>query len=168
METPTLSKGVLIQTNKQHTLRFSMSLPLTREQVWNHFIHPEQYTTWLRKATLRPVKGGHLELHYRTTGYIAQGTITRINPGHFLEHTWEDAHVKGSMVQWTFLEDEEETCLLILEHSFPPLYNLAHLAAGWHLHLELLASTLAAMPGQWSWEYWEKVCGEYEKDFYPS
>jgi|GEM_PF-6095423 uncharacterized protein YndB with AHSA1/START domain len=164
-DTDSMPKGVLIRTYKEHTLRFSMSLPLSREQVWNYFIHPEQYTSWLKKATLRPLKGGHLELHYKTTGYVAQGTITRINPGIFVEHTWEDENVKGSMVKWEFIEEEKETCLLTLEHTFPPFYNLTHLAAGWHLHLELLASTIASAHGQWSWEYWEQLCGEYEKDF---
>ncbi|MFI5151089.1 MAG: SRPBCC domain-containing protein [Bacteroidia bacterium] len=159
-----LSKGVLIKTYKEHTLRFSMSLPYTREEVWNHFLHPEHYKSWLYKAKLTAVIGGKLEMHYKTTGYIAKGTITRINPGQQIDHTWEDENVKGSVVTWKF-KDDEEKCLLILEHAFPPSYNLAHLAAGWHLHLELLASSFTESDLQWSWENWEILCAGYEKDF---
>jgi uncharacterized protein YndB with AHSA1/START domain len=160
-----LSSGALILGGKENIVRFSRKLPHSIETVWDLFTHPDRIRGWLRKASFQLEEGGKLRWEYRDTGYVAKGSITSFTLLSEIHHTWEDENVHGSRVYWRFEQGPDKSCILLLDHIFPKEYVLWHLAAGWHLTLDLFAASLHNRDGKWSWEEWEKLNTEYEKTF---
>ena len=159
------SPGKLIRSDDSQILSFSRSLAFPVEEVWQAFMHPEAFKSWLMKGHFDEAVGGKIEMKYKRTGYTAKGIITKIKQNALLDHTWEDENVQGSTVHWKFNPGANNTCILILEHTFHPSYELSLLAAGWHLHLDLFTASLEGKEEQWSWETWESLNAEYEKAF---
>jgi uncharacterized protein YndB with AHSA1/START domain len=159
------SKGALILEKNENRLRFSRRLPHSVETVWDLFTNPDRIRGWLRKASFQLEEDGKLRWEYRDTGYVAKGTITSFILISEIHHTWEDENVQGSRVYWRFEPGPDKSCILLLDHIFPKEYLLWHLAAGWHLTLDLFAASLNESDGKWSWEEWEGLNNEYEKAF---
>src|SRR5207247_8852194 len=83
-----------------------------------------------------PVGGGAGRARPPDGAAFGEGEVTEYDPPRVLAYTWGDDHLR-----WE-LEPHDDGCLLVLTHTFDDRLKAARDAAGWHLCLEALSSSL--------------------------
>lgn len=153
------------------TLRRRLPGPI--ERVWAYLTQDELRRQWLAAGVMDLTVGAGFELTWRNDelsqtpsvrppgiGEESRMTsrLTVVEPPHRLAFTWED----GGEVNIT-LTPQGEAVLLTLEHRrFPDRRTLLQVAAGWHQHLDTLATVLARTPAPPFWEGWLRLQDAYE------
>ena len=134
-------------------IRFVRRLPHPTDRVWEALTDPAELHRWWGDTDLELAQGGRFILRWRNQdpqGNVAalDGTITKLDPPRFLEisATWG---VTGSpdpgtptTLTWE-LEAAGDHTVLHFTNTLPTPPEGTTTAAGWHLHLDALASTLA-------------------------
>jgi hypothetical protein len=96
---------------------------------------------------------------------MPDGEVTDYDPPLVLGHTWGDDHLR-----WE-LRPHDEGCLLVLTHTFDDRFKAARDAAGWHLCLDALGSSLddtkapSAEDGERLPGGWQELNRAYERRF---
>ncbi len=156
--TSTIADGVIeTRADGQTAIHFERRIPHPIERVWAALTEPEQLIGWWGEASVELVDGGAFTLRWLNsedddTTAVMLARITRIDPPHLLETqgSWEAEHGedKDSLeagLRWELEADGEATVLrftnTVPTGDLPPAARLRN-AAGWHFHLDALASTL--------------------------
>jgi uncharacterized protein YndB with AHSA1/START domain len=146
-------------------IRFVRRLPHAVERVWEALTEPAELRKWWGDADLDLADGGRFALRWFNTdehGNVAtlDGAITKLDPPRLLEisATWgstaPDAPATKTTLTWELNPDGDHT-LLHFTNTIPeppedpatpsddPTTGDTRTAAGWHFHLDALATVLS-------------------------
>jgi uncharacterized protein YndB with AHSA1/START domain len=149
-------KALIQQTADGYSIRFDRHLDHPVHTVWEAISEPEWLAKWLANVTIHPVPGGDVIIVFTNSPSTSKGKITRIEPPHLLEYTWQEGKDGVSLVCWELFPEGSDKCQLVLTHT--RLANdVASFAAGWHTHLDLLTEVLTGDRTEFTWkdEWWE-------------
>lgn len=156
--------GVMIDAT---TLRFERLLPGPIERVWDYLVDPEKRALWFCAGTFDLWPGGVAEFrfdHRRITDETPpekykdhgceigfDGVIVESAPPRLLIFEWPDGDVGPTVVR-ILLEAMGDRVRLTLTHSRIPSndYRIG-VSGGWHLHLDMLAASIAGAPRPSFW-----------------
>jgi uncharacterized protein YndB with AHSA1/START domain len=134
-------------------IRFVRRLPHPIDRVWDALTDPAELHRWWGDTDLDLTEGGRFTLRWRNKdpeGNVASldGTITKLDPPRFLEisATWgaTGSPDPGTPATLTWeLEAAGDHTVLHFTNTLPTPPEGSTTAAGWHLHLDALATTLA-------------------------
>ena len=135
------------------TVRFDRRLRHPVERVWEALTDPDELRSWWGDTKLELVEGGLFQLRWRNTdenGHVAtlDGTITGIDPPRLLEisadwgSTAPNQPGTRTHLTWELEPDGDHTLLHFTNKVDAPTQDV-RTAAGWHLHLDALATVLA-------------------------
>jgi uncharacterized protein YndB with AHSA1/START domain len=139
--------------------RFERHLKHPVEKVWASLTQPEKLANWLADAVIDLKEGGKLELTFsKTEGNVVVSTITEVKPLSVLEFTWGDDLIRFE------LYPKQEGCLLVLKQTFHVLNEQTPKdLAGWHVHLDILLSSLEGELVEFSYSQWRELYDKYTK-----
>jgi uncharacterized protein YndB with AHSA1/START domain len=152
-ERPTADGTVEKEPDGSITIRFDRRLRHPIERVWQALTDPDELRSWWGDTKLELVKGGPFQLRWRNTdehGDVAtlDGTITSIDPPRLLEISadWGTAATgqpgTRTHLTWELEPDGDHTLLHFTNKVEAPAREVTT-AAGWHLHLDALATILS-------------------------
>ena len=134
-------------------IRFVRRLPHPIDRVWDALTDPAELHRWWGDTDLDLTEGGRFTLRWRNQdpeGNVAtlDGAITKLDPPRFLEisATWGTTGPTdpGTPTTLTWeLEPADGHTILHFTNTLPTPTKDPTTAAGWHLHLDALATTLA-------------------------
>jgi len=134
-------------------IRFVRRLPHPIDRVWEALTDPAQLRRWWGDTDLELTEGGRFALRWRNTdadGNAAtlEGAISKLDPPRFLEISaiWGMTGTTdpGTPTTLTWeLESAGDHTVLHFTNTLPSPTQDPSTAAGWHLHLDALATTLA-------------------------
>jgi uncharacterized protein YndB with AHSA1/START domain len=144
-------------------IRFVRRLPHPVERVWEALTDPAEIRKWWGDADLDLTDGGRFTLRWLNTddqgnAALLDGTISKLDPPRFLEisGTWgstaANAPATQTTVTWELDPDGDHTLLQFTNTipgppDHPGTTDLTTTdtitAAGWHLHLDALATALS-------------------------
>ena len=152
-ERPTADGTVEKEPDGSTTIRFDRRLRHPIERVWQALTDPDELRRWWGDTKLELVEGGPFQLRWRNTdenGDVAtlDGTITSIDPPRRLEISADWGSTAAGQpgtrthLTWELEPDGDHTLLHFTNKVAAPDQDVP-IAAGWHLHLDALATTLA-------------------------
>jgi uncharacterized protein YndB with AHSA1/START domain len=152
-ERPPADGTVEQEPDESTTIRFDRRLRHPIERVWQALTDPGELRRWWGDTKLELVEGGPFQLRWRNTdehGDVAtlDGTITSIDPPRLLEISADWGSTApgqpGTRTHLTWrLEPDGDHTLLHFTNTVEAPDQDVPTAAGWHLHLDALASILA-------------------------
>jgi uncharacterized protein YndB with AHSA1/START domain len=160
-----------------HTVRFERELPCTIETAWDYLTQPGRLSTWLADGTIEAHVGGRVVLNFDVEelpergegGDVIHGVVSLCVPRRVLAFTWmspeeaaADLTEPSSSVTFE-LEPHNEHTKLTLTHRHLPVEALAKCAAGWHTHLEVLASRIHNRQPESFLTTWRRLLPTYEE-----
>ncbi len=131
------TQAVLQEDTGGLLLRFERILAHPPERVWSALTDPEELSGWHPTPfELEPTVGGWVRYLAGGEPAIADGKVTAYEPPRLLAHTWgEDS------LRWE-IRPHAAGSMLVLTHAFGDRFKAARDAAGWHLCLAALSSSL--------------------------
>jgi uncharacterized protein YndB with AHSA1/START domain len=135
--------GVLEGQGDKDVVRFERRLAHPVERVWAALTEPDQLIRWWGDADVDLREGGEFNVRWLNTddeGNSAEmhATITRLEPPHVLE-TDGDMH---GVLRWELEADDGGTLLRFSSTLELPDEFKTKVLAGWHMHLDALATAL--------------------------
>jgi uncharacterized protein YndB with AHSA1/START domain len=156
------------------TLTLERLLPGSVDRVWAYLTESDLRRQWLAAGTMDMHVGAPFELLWRNNELMddpgtppdgfsgehrMESGITELDPPRRLSISWGstggvtfDLEPVGDMVRFT-----------ITHRRVPDRTILLNVSAGWHAHLEVLASRLAGEEPARFWDRWASLKAEYEK-----
>jgi len=162
--------GVLTEPT---TLTIQRLLPGPIERIWGYLTQSDLRRQWLASGDMDLCVDAPFELVWhndeltqppgtRPEGFSAehhmQSRIVEVDPPHKLVFSW------GERGEVTFeLQPKGERVLLTVIHrGVPDRSVLLRVSAGWHMHLDVLASiTTGQTPGPF-WDGWIRLQADYD------
>src|SRR5271166_926308 len=140
---PQATYANLQDENGRSALRFERTLPYPAERVWQALTTHDELSAWHPTPfELERVAGGQIRFLATAGGpEMPPGRVLAYDPPHRLAYTWGDDELRFE------LRRHDGCCLLRLTHVFGDRLKAARDAAGWHLCLDALSSSLAGAPG---------------------
>lgn len=134
-------------------IRFVRRLGHPIERIWAALTDPDELRKWWGEVDLELTEGGVFALRWLNTDEDSNtatldGAITKIDPPRFLEisaawgSTGSDEPGTRTTLTWELEPDGDQTLLRFTNTVDAPTQDL-RTAAGWHLHLDALATVLA-------------------------
>jgi uncharacterized protein YndB with AHSA1/START domain len=156
------------------TLRIQRLLPGPVERVWAWLTDGDLRRRWLAAGPMEMRVGAPVELVWRNdeladppgrrpAGFAAEqrmeSRITELDPPRRLSIAWAGT---GDV---TFeLEPQGGEVLLTLTHRrLPERATRLTIAAGWHMHLDILAARLAGREPASFWDGWRRLRDDYDR-----
>ena len=156
------------------TLTFQRLLPGPVDRIWAYLTESDLRKKWLAAGIMQPKAGSSVELVWRNEELATQPS--KRPAGHDEEHrlTCEILAYEPQRklaISWgrsegvTFdLEPVGDKVLLTVTHRrLPDRETLLKVGAGWHMHLDVLATHLAGETGEAFWPGWVRLRAEYDK-----
>ncbi|MBU7596473.1 SRPBCC family protein [Streptomyces sp. P38-E01] len=128
----------------QQTLRFERVYRRPAADVWQTVTDPELMAAWFpaRVDCPEPVAGAPMTFTFEgDDGPPSTGTVDEVVEPSVFAFTWD-----GDRIRLELTEEGEEKTQLVLIASFEGRDWAVRNAAGWHICLDLLKSTLADEP----------------------
>lgn len=156
------------------TLKIQRLLPGPVDRVWAYLTESELRRQWLASGHMQAKTDTPFELVWRNDelsdppgarpeGFGAEhrleSRILAFEPGRKLAFTWNQGEVSFE------LEPAGDKVLLTVIHRrLPDRTQLLNVSAGWHAHLDVLATRISGKPQTASfWDGWTKLKAEYDK-----
>jgi uncharacterized protein YndB with AHSA1/START domain len=132
-------KAILQDEEGRSVLRFERLLRHPPERVWRALTEPGELSAWHPTPfEVEPAADGGV-VRYLPEGDVPDmpdGALSEYDPPRVLAYAWGDDHLR-----WE-LRPHDDGCLLVLTHTFDDRFKAARDAAGWHLCLDALSSSL--------------------------
>jgi uncharacterized protein YndB with AHSA1/START domain len=166
---PDGTHAVLKDRDGRSALMFERALEHPPERVWRALTTHEELLGWHPTPfELEPRAGGRVD--YTTAAEAPRmpaGRVLEYDPPRLLAYSWGEDEL-----HWELLGDRPDGgCLLRLTHVFEDRFKAARDAAGWHLCLSALSSSLdgASSPGPETEprlpQGWEDLNDDYQRRF---
>jgi uncharacterized protein YndB with AHSA1/START domain len=135
---PLTPDAILADHEGRTVLRFERVLRHSAERVWSALTELDGLRGWHPSPfELEPRVGGTVRYLPPDGSAFGEGEVTEYEPRRVLAYTWGEDHLR-----WE-LRPHAEGTLLVLTHTFDDHFKAARDAAGWHLCLDALATSLA-------------------------
>lgn len=133
--------GRLVDLGGRSAVRFVRRYPVSREELWSALTEPDRMARWAFRGDLEPRNGGTLRFEYGEAGG-ADGTVLVWDQPSVLEYEWDTEGEMPWRIRFELTSDGDEATLLTFDH-FLPDPSVPEFAAGWHWHLDRLATLVA-------------------------
>jgi uncharacterized protein YndB with AHSA1/START domain len=156
------------------TLKIERLLPGPIERVWSYLTESDMRREWLAAGDMELKVGAPFELVWRNDeltdppGKRPEGfgdehrmksEITELDPPRKLSFTWGQS--AGVSIE---LQPRGKDVLLTLIHRrLPDRATLIKVAAGWHMHLDLLVARASGVKPPPFWDGWSGLMADYER-----
>ena len=139
-------------------VRFQRRYATTPEDLWDAWTSPERLARWMGATVTGPVvPGGSVILAWGPEPEArVRVDVDELRPPELLEWRWT-VHGAAPSVLRVELRPSSGGTLLVLDHSMLPPDQTAGTSAGWHNHLDALASGTGA--GDW----WPRYVEDYRE-----
>ena len=156
------------------TLTIRRLVPGPVERVWAYLTQSDLRRLWLASGEMELTVGAPFELVWRNDELTAppgarpsgfqeehrmQSRIVELDPPRRLAIAW------GSTGGVSFeLEPQgSEVLLTVVHRRLPDRATLLMVAAGWHMHLDILAARAADEAPEPFWDGWTRLRAEYDR-----
>jgi uncharacterized protein YndB with AHSA1/START domain len=156
------------------TLKIQRLLPGPIDRVWAYLTDSELRSRWLAAGPMEMKAGAPFEFVWRNDeltrppgqrppGFAEeqrmQSRIVEVDPPRKLVFTWN-----GSGDVSFELEPEGDAVLLTVIHRrLPSRSTLLMVAAGWHMHLDVLVARATGKEAPPFWDGWSRLHTEYDR-----
>jgi uncharacterized protein YndB with AHSA1/START domain len=156
------------------TLTIRRLLPGPIERVWAYLTDSGRRRRWLAAGQMEMTVGAPFELVWRNdelsdpparrpAGFPEEhrmrSRITELDPPRKLSFTWEGS----GDVSFELERQGSEVLLTVVHRRLPDRETLLKVAAGWHMHLDVLvARATGEEPGPF-WDGWNRLEREYDR-----
>lgn len=157
------------------TLKIERLLPGPIERVWAYLTESDLRRKWLAAGKMEMKAGTPFELVWRNDeltdppGERLQGfpeeqrmqsRITEIDPPRKLAFTWDGS----GDVSFELTPKGNEVLLTLIHRRLPDRATLLMVAAGWHMHLDILAARATGKkdPAPF-WDGWSRLKEDYDR-----
>ena len=163
------------------TVRFERLLPGPIERVWAYLTESDKRAQWLCGGDVETVANGHVDMHFHNVSLSSAddiprpekykdmpekmsfaGTVTRCDPPHLIEHTWEFNN-ENSLVCYELTEQGDKVLLVLTHRRLETQQIVLDVSGGWHTHLNLLVDVLEGGQLRPFYKMQEQFAAEYEK-----
>jgi len=156
------------------TLRIQRTLPGPIERVWSYLTESELRRQWLAAGEMVLEPGAAFEFTWRNdelssapserpAGFPAEermaSTITEVEPPHRISFTWDGS----GDVTFELETQGDEVLLTVIHRRLPDRRTLLQVAAGWHMHLDILVDRFSAREPAAFWPGWLRLEQEYDR-----
>jgi uncharacterized protein YndB with AHSA1/START domain len=163
----------------ENTVRFERLLPGPVERVWSYLTESDKRAKWLCAGNVETAVDGHVDMHFHNLSLSSAddiprpdkykdmpekisfaGKVTRCEPPHVLEHTWEfgDEH---SEVCYQLEPQGDKVRLVLIHRRLETSDTVLSVSGGWHTHLNVLVDVLESNPPR----PFYKMQLEYESEY---
>ena len=164
--------GVLIEPA---TLKIERLLPGPVERIWDYLTKSDLRRKWLAAGDMEMRVGAPVEFVWRNDeltdppGTRPDGfpdehrmasTITECEPMRRLGYTWGDS---GGSVTIDLEPRGDQVLLTVVHRRLVERSSQLNVGAGWHAHLDLLASLLTGSPTEPHWDHWSRLKDDYDR-----
>jgi len=144
----------------ESTVRFERLLPGPIERVWSYLTESEKRAQWLCGGDVESAVDGNVDMHFHNVSLSSdediprpekykdrpekmsfKGKVTRHEPPHVLEHTWEFGE-ESSQVCYQLTEQGDKVRLVLTHRRLESADTVLSVSGGWHTHLNVLADVL--------------------------
>jgi uncharacterized protein YndB with AHSA1/START domain len=144
----------------ESTVKFERLLPGPIERVWSYLTESDKRAKWLCGGDAEPAVGGHVDMHFHNLSLSSDddiarpdkykdmpekmsftGKVTRCEPPHVLQHTWEFAD-ESSEVCYELTEQGDKVLLVLTHRRLESTDTVLSVSGGWHAHLNILVDVL--------------------------
>ena len=144
----------------ESTVRFERVLPGPIGRVWSYLTENDKRAKWLCGGDVETANDGHVDMHFHNVSLSCEGDIprpekykdmpekmsfegkvTRCEPPHVLEHTWE-FDKESSVVCYELTEQGDKVKLLLTHRLLESTDTVLSVSGGWHSHLKVLVDVL--------------------------
>lgn len=156
------------------TLTMTRLLPGPIDRVWAYLTESDLRRQWLASGTMEMREGAKFELVWRNSeltdppGARPEGfgdehrldsEITELDAPHRLGFTWGDT----GGVTLELQEKGDEVLMTITHRRIVERSSQLNISAGWHAHLDMLATRLAGEAlSEPFWDHWVGLKAQYE------
>jgi uncharacterized protein YndB with AHSA1/START domain len=142
-------------------VRFERILPGPIERVWKFLTESDKRAQWLCGGDVETMVGGTVDMHFHNTSLSSDediprpkkyqdmpekmsfaGKVTRCEPPHVLEHTWEFGE-ELSEVCYRLEEQGDKVRLVLIHRRLETTDTVLDVSGGWHTHLNVLVDVLS-------------------------
>ncbi len=135
--------GRLVEFGGRRAIRFTRHYSVSPTELWAAITEPDRMARWAFRAEFEPRSGGTLRFHFDEDG-LSEGTVLEWDEPSVLEYEWATDTEAPWRVRFELTSDGGNGTLLTFDHLLPDDRKLrAGFAAGWHWHLDRLATHLA-------------------------
>lgn len=144
----------------ESTVKFERLLPGPVERVWAHLTESEKRARWLCGGDVETAIEGNVDMHFHNVSLSSDediqrpdkykdmpekmsftGRVTRCEPPHVLEHTWNFGD-ESSLVCYELIEESDKVRLVLTHRRLDSTDTVLSVSGGWHTHLNLLVDVL--------------------------
>ena len=152
-----MQQGTLETAGSRWRLRFTRRLAHTPEKVWRAIVEPEHRDTWFPQRIVGNWSAG-APLTFESEYGNFDGEVLAYQPPTLVEFRWGTDEIRLE------IRPDGDGTLLTLLDTFDEQGKAARDAAGWHVCLDALESSLA---GRKSTSEWTAVHPRYVAEFGP-
>ena len=163
--------GVLVEPA---TLKIQRLLPGPIERIWAYLTDSELRRQWLASGPMELRPGAPFEFVWRNDELTdppgrrpsdfpaeqrMQSRVTEVDPPRKLTFTW------GASGEVSFeLENEgAEVLLTVIHRRIPDRAVMLSVAAGWHMHLDILVARASGKEPEPFWDGWGRLKQDYDR-----
>jgi uncharacterized protein YndB with AHSA1/START domain len=144
----------------ESTVKFERMLPGPVERVWAYLTESEKRAQWLCGGDVETAIEGNVDMHFHNLSLSSDediqrpdkykdmpekmsftGSVTRCEPPHVLEHTWNFGD-ESSLVCYELTEESDKVRLVLTHRRLDSTDTVLSVSGGWHTHLNLLVDVL--------------------------
>ncbi len=144
----------------ENTVKFERLLPGPIERVWSYLTESENRAQWLCGGDVETTVDGRVDMHFHNLSLSSDediprpvkykdkpekisfmGKVTRCEPPHVLEHTWEFGE-ESSEVCYKLEEQGDKVRLVLTHRRLESSDTVLSVSSGWHARLNLLVDVL--------------------------
>jgi uncharacterized protein YndB with AHSA1/START domain len=156
------------------TLKIQRFLPGPAERIWAYLTESELRRQWLAAGDMQMRVGAPFEFIWRNDeltdppgrrpdGFPAehrmQSRITELDPPRKLAISWGE----NGGVSFELEPRGDEVLLTVIHRRLPDRSTMLKVAAGWHMHLDILAARASGAAAQPFWDGWSRLQQEYDR-----
>lgn len=158
------------------TLKIERLLPGPIERVWAYLTESDLRRQWLAAGRMEMKAGAPFELVWRhdelsdppgqrppgfPDEHRMQSRITELDPPRKLVITWGEK--QDGAVSFELQPKGDEVLLTVIHRRVPDRATLLKVAAGWHMHLDILAARARGKQPAPFWDGWSRLREDYDR-----
>lgn len=158
---------------KPDTLKIQRLLPGPIERIWSYLTQSELRRKWLAAGDMEMAAGAPFEFVWRNDElteppgrrppgfpdeHRMKSRIVEVDPPRKLVFTWNGS----GDVSFELEPKGSEVLLTVMHRRLPDRSMLLKVAAGWHMHLDILAARVAGKTPTPFWDGWSRLVQDYD------
>lgn len=142
------------------SLRFERRLAHPIEEVWRAVSERDELAHWFPARVEMDFRhGGTVRFTFPDGSESPDGVIMELESPRIFAYTWGDSLLRLA------LEPDAGDCLLVFSQTFAERADAAKFAAGWHVCLDALATSLDGEPVAHTHARWMELFEAYAQSF---